>query len=103
MALTIHEETWPYIDEFFRNVPEAMQEVPTFQEALAASKRQGAIQNQQQTLLLILRHRFGMIPDWMVQKIEAADELPLLAKWVKQALDTHSIEAMAAKVRENLK
>jgi hypothetical protein len=100
MALTIHEETWPYIDEFFRNVPEAMKKVPTFQEALAASERRGATQNQQQTLLLILRHRFGTIPDWMVQKIETAHELPLLAKWVEQALDTNSIEAMAAKLRE---
>lgn len=103
MELTIHEETWPYIDEFFRNVPEAMQKVPTFQEALEASERRGALQNQQQTLLLILRHRFGTIPDWMVQKIEAADELPLLAKWVEQALDMKSIEAMAAKLSEKLK
>ena len=38
IALTIHEETWPYIDEFFRNVPEATKKVPTFQEALAASE-----------------------------------------------------------------
>jgi hypothetical protein len=100
IALTIHEETWPYIDEFFRNVPEATKKVPTFQEALEASERRGATQNQQQTLLLILRHRFGTIPDWMVQKIETAHELPLLAKWVEQALDTNSIEAMAAKLRE---
>jgi hypothetical protein len=34
MELTIREETWPYIDEFFRNVPEALKKVPTFQEAL---------------------------------------------------------------------
>ncbi|MBV7335879.1 hypothetical protein KFU94_48090 [Chloroflexi bacterium TSY] len=39
MELTIREETWPYIDEFFRNVPEAMRKVPTFQEALEKVSR----------------------------------------------------------------
>ncbi|MEZ4865693.1 MAG: hypothetical protein R3C14_30555 [Caldilineaceae bacterium] len=38
MELTIHEETWPYIDELFRTVPEAMQKVSTFQEALEKSE-----------------------------------------------------------------
>lgn len=40
MELTIQDETWPYIDEFFRNVPEAMRKVPTFQEVLEESERQ---------------------------------------------------------------
>lgn len=94
MALTIHEETWPYIDEFFRNVPDAMRKVPTFQEALEASERRGAVHNQQQTLILILRHRFGEIPDPVVQLIEATDDLAQLAKWLEQALDVNSLGAM---------
>lgn len=84
----------PAEDEFFRNVPDAMRKVPTFQEALEASERRGAVHNQQQTLILILRHRFGEVPDPVVQLIEATDDLAQLAKWLEQALDVNSLGAM---------
>lgn len=92
MELTIREETWPYIDEFFRNVPEAMRKVPTFQEAIEASERRGAVHNQQQTLILILRHRFEEVADHIVQRINTTDNLEELASWLEQALDVSSIE-----------
>ncbi|MEZ4868074.1 MAG: hypothetical protein R3C14_42490 [Caldilineaceae bacterium] len=103
MELTIHEETWPYIDEFFRKVPEAMQKVPTFQEALEASEHRGAVHNQQQTLLLVLRHRFGVVPNRLSQLIEATYDLGQLAQWLEQALDANSLGAMDFAIQTSAK
>lgn len=95
MELTIHEETWPYIDEFFRRVPEAMRNVPTFQEALAKSeqrgKQEGILLAQQQTLLRILHHKFGAVPFHVVQRIENSQDSKQLEKWLDQALDAQSL------------
>jgi len=35
MKHIIHEETWPFIDQFFQEMPEAIEKLPTFQDALA--------------------------------------------------------------------
>ncbi|MFN8486933.1 MAG: hypothetical protein U0350_05020 [Caldilineaceae bacterium] len=99
MELTIHEDTWPYIDEFFRNVPEALHKLPTLQEVLAENariaerrgERRGELHSQQQTLMLILRHKFGMLPDHVGKVIEATDNEELLKKWLEQALDADSL------------
>jgi hypothetical protein len=95
MELTIHEETWPYIDEFFRKVPDAMRKVPSFQEALAESQRQGALKNQQQTLLRLLRHKFGKVPEAVVKQIEATDNSDQLNHWLEQVLDVTSLSDMS--------
>ncbi|MEZ4868302.1 MAG: hypothetical protein R3C14_43640 [Caldilineaceae bacterium] len=92
MELTIHEETWPYIDEFFRSVREAMRKVPTFQEALEKSKKSGEQSGVRQTLLLILRHKFEEIPEGIVQVIEATDDRKQLNQWLEQTLDADSLE-----------
>lgn len=88
MELTIREEIWPYIDEFFRKVPEALKKVPTFQEALAESEHRGV----RRTLLLALRHKFKVIPEKVVQVVEATDDLEQLDKWLEQTLDADSLE-----------
>ena len=41
MKMVISEETWPYIDQFFREMPEALQKLPTFRDALDESKAAG--------------------------------------------------------------
>lgn len=83
MELTIREETWPYIDEFFRNVPEAMRKVPTFQEALTES----ALESQRKTLIRVLRHKFEEIPEDILQLIAETSDSEQLDKWLDQALD----------------
>lgn len=88
MELTIREETWPYIDEFFRNVPEAMRKVPTFQEALEKSEQSGV----RQTLLLVLRHKFEEIPEAIEQLITATEQRKQLDQWLEQALDAGTLE-----------
>lgn len=102
MELTIHEETWPYIDEFFRNVPEAMRKVPSFQEALEASeqegKREGMRLTQQRTLLRFLRHKFGDLPNSIVQLIEQTSNSEQLDAWMDQVFDAESLTAMKFKI-----
>jgi hypothetical protein len=41
MRAKIREETWPVIDRFFQEMPQAFQKLPTFRDALRASERQG--------------------------------------------------------------
>jgi len=48
MKHQIREETWPIIDQFFQEMPEAIGKLPTFQEALAESQRQALQQGLQQ-------------------------------------------------------
>jgi midasin (ATPase involved in ribosome maturation) len=91
MKVTIREDTWPYINQFFQKVPEAFQKVPALQEAFAEHAKQATLQSQQQTLLLILGHRFGQIPSQVTQRIERANELQLLKQWIEQALDAEAI------------
>ncbi|MEZ4726147.1 MAG: hypothetical protein R3E79_03320 [Caldilineaceae bacterium] len=117
MKVTIREDTWPYIDEFFQKVPEAFQKLPTVREALdkhaqqvaeravaqavaqaeaqaaqAASDRE--IQIQQQTLLLVLRHRFSKVPAHLIKQIEAMQDRQILNRWLEQALDAETIQQL---------
>ncbi len=92
MELTIHEETWPYIDEFFRKVPEAMRKVPTFQEALEKSEQSGEQSGVRRTLLLALRHKFKEVPERIGQLIEATNDLEQLDTWLELTLDADSLE-----------
>ena len=87
MELTIHEETWPYIDEFFRKVPEAMGKVPSFQEALTET----ALDSQRKTLIRVLRHKFDEISDGILQLIAETSESEQLDTWLDQALDAEQL------------
>ena len=107
MKMVISEETWPYIDQFFREMPEALQKLPTFREALDESKAEGeargeargeaegALRTQRQTLLHILRHKFGELPANVTQRIEATADLTQLVRWLDQALDATDLAELA--------
>lgn len=94
MESMIHEETWPYIDEFFRKVPDAMRKVPSFQEALVESQQQGALHNQQRTLIRLLRHKFGEIPESIMKQITETNEIAQLDQWLDRVLDAESLIEM---------
>ena len=111
MKVTIHEDTWPYIDEFFQEVPEAFQKLPKLREAFEKHAQQaaaqavtqsveqvvaqagieGAIRGHQKTLLLVLRHRFHEVPTQIVEQIESMRDRQLLKRWLEQALDAETI------------
>jgi len=91
MQLQIDEETWPYIDEFFRSVPEALQKVSTVQEALEESEQRGEQRGKQQSILQVLEHKFGPLPANVIQAIEATHDIEQLTHWLDQALDSVSL------------
>lgn len=86
MKLEIREETWPYIDRYFKEVPEDMMKLPTFREMLAESRRSGIILNQHNTLLRLLEHKFGSVPTPLRQQIESCDDSAQLDLWLDQIL-----------------
>ncbi|MCE7983920.1 MAG: hypothetical protein DYG89_22325 [Caldilinea sp. CFX5] len=102
MTVTIREDTWPYIDEFFQKVPEAFQKLPKLREAVdkhaqqvaAQATIEGEIQAQQKTLLLVLRHRFSKVPMHLVQQIETMRDRQVLNRWLEQALDAETIQQL---------
>jgi hypothetical protein len=99
MKLQIREDTWPYIDEFFRSIPEAMGKVTTFREALEKSEQRGEERGEQrgiqQSILRVLQHKFGALPANLVQTIEATQDVKKLAQWLDQALDSNSLGDLA--------
>lgn len=94
MKLTIKEETWPYIDRYFKAVPEDMLKLPTFREMLAESQREGEklgekrgkLFNQHSTLLRLLEHKFGPVPVSLRQQVETCDDSEQLDRWLDQIL-----------------
>ncbi len=102
MSVQIREETWPYIDNFFRQMPEAFRKLPTFQDILYEAERQGrqegqeigAIQAQRRLLTRHLQRKFTSVPDEMVQRIEATDSVETLDQWLDQLLVAESLAEM---------
>jgi hypothetical protein len=107
MKPVIHESTWPYIDEFFRAMPEGMWKIPTIREAIegaveASKKREQEIGQQlgqqlgqrkgaQRMLLNQLHRKFAPIPESVVQKIESTDNLEQLDDWLTQIMAAESL------------
>jgi hypothetical protein len=94
MRYQIREETWPIIDQFFREIPEAIGKLPTFQEALASTQKrsiqqglqQGALSKAHQMVTRQLRRKFPQIPTSLVQHIEATSDMEQLDNWLDQIM-----------------
>jgi len=99
MKPMIREETWPIIDQFFREMPEAIGKLPTFQEALAESLRrgeqqglqQGALRTLRQTLIRQLHRKFIHVPEGLVQRIEKCSNLDQLDRWLDQIISAQEL------------
>lgn len=98
MKPMIHEETWPYIDEYLRTMPDVLHRIPTFQDALTASEERGeqlgALVARRQTLLSLLQHKFGPLPDALVEQINRVTDRTQLDHWLLQVLDADQITAI---------
>ena len=94
MKPTIHESTRPYIDQFFRTMPEEMWKMPTFREALEEKQRYGQYQGAQRMLLNQLRRKFAQIPESVVQKMESTKNLEQLNDWAIQIMTAESLADM---------
>ncbi len=96
MKHQIREETWPIIDQFFQEMPEAIGKLPTFQEALASTQRQsiqqglqqgvqqGALGNEHRLVIRQLHRKFPQVPSVLVQQIEATSDMGQLDHWLDQ-------------------
>jgi hypothetical protein len=99
MKFMIREETWPIIDQFFQEMPEAIGKLPTFQEALSESMRQGFQEGEQQgeqrgeqrMLIRQLRHKFSRVPKGIVQQIETTTDMELLDNWLIQVISAKKL------------
>ncbi len=99
MKHLIREETWPIIDQFFQEMPEAIGKLPTFQDALSESlrqgfqdgERQGERQGEQRTLVRQLRRKFASVPKGIVQHIETTTDLEQLDNWLDQVISANKL------------
>ncbi len=95
MNLTLHEDTRYYLNQYFLEMPEEMTKIPTFQDALAISERQGerlgAVRTLRNTLIRQLYRKFAPVPDNVVQKIETANNLEQLDNWLDQIVIADSL------------
>ena len=90
MKVKIREDTWPYIDRFFHEMPEAFQKLPTFRDALNESQRfgqrLGAQRTQQRILVRQLRRKFQEVPESVLQRVEATESIDQLDRWLDEVL-----------------
>jgi len=98
MKHQIREETWPIIDQFFQEMPEAIGKLPTFQETLAESQKQalqqglqqgehqGALYNEHRLLIRQLHRKFSEVPNSLVQQIESNSDIKQLDNWLDQIM-----------------
>jgi hypothetical protein len=87
MKHLIREETWPIIDQFFQEMPEAIEKLPTFQDALTESMRQG----EKRTLIRQLHRKFTRVPKGIVQHIETTTDLGQLDNWLDQVISAKKL------------
>jgi hypothetical protein len=100
MRPMIREDTWPIIDQFFREMPEAIGKLPTFQEALAdrlkegkeIGEQQGALNNEHRLVLGQLERRFNQVPKSIVQQIEASSDFEQLDQWLVQIITAKELK-----------
>ena len=102
MRHIIHEETWPIIDEFFRQMPEAMGKLTTFQDVLIEKLREGqqkgrleGIQADKKSVLLrLLKQKFQIVPQSVVAKIQKTDDIQRLDAWLDKLLVANHLNEM---------
>lgn len=106
MKYQIREETWPVIDQFFREMPEAIGKLPTFQEALASTQRQsiqkgeqqGALSTEHRIVVRQLQRKFPQIPTGLVQHIEATSDIEQLDNWLDQIISANELAEIDFKI-----
>ena len=126
MKHQIREETWPIIDQFFQEMPEAIGKLPTFQEALASTQRQGlqqglqqgvqqgleqglqqglqqgvqqgALGNEHRLVIRQLHRKFTQVPKGLVQQIEATSDMGQLDNWLDQIVLANELAEIDFKI-----
>lgn len=113
MELTIKNETWPYIDEFFRKVPEAFEKLPFLQEAMQEARQKalsegqrfgeerGSLLTKREILLRMLRRKFERVPSSVIELIEATTDHKQLDDWMDQSIMADSFAEIEFEASES--
>jgi hypothetical protein len=94
MKYQIREETWPVIDQFLKEMPEYLWELPTFREHTLSMQQQARQQSLQQALIRQLRCKFSQVPHGIVQHIEATFDIEQLNNWLDQIISASDLAEM---------
>ncbi len=70
---------------------EAIGKLPSFQEALMASRQQGEQQGMRHTLIRQLQRKFTTVPECVKQQIEATSDIEQLDKWLDQTISAQKL------------
>jgi len=79
----IKPETWGYIEEFFKEIPEI---------------ESGKVDNQRTMLIRLLRRKFTNsdeeLLDPMIKKIEESEDTDMLDQWFDQIFDANALHEL---------
>jgi hypothetical protein len=103
MALIYHvrePSEWPSLQrtvEASVQTDEHRQEVFEMRRAIAdvlkeEGAREGAINNSQQTLIRLLKRRFGQVPDEVASTIRATDDPEQLGEWLDRVVTVETLD-----------
>jgi tRNA threonylcarbamoyladenosine modification (KEOPS) complex Pcc1 subunit len=100
MKPKLHEDTIPYIDRYFRELPEQMWKIGVIREALAESawhgrqegKDEGKLHTQHRILIRQLQRKFSSIPENVIKKIESTEDIEQLDNWLDQVIVADSLK-----------
>jgi hypothetical protein len=85
-----HSYTMPYITSWERAGIE-QGKVIGMQQGIQQGKKEGCLEGKVGTLLTLLHHKFGSVPQVFVEKVNEA-ELAQINRWTKLVLDAEKIE-----------
>ncbi|MEM7534782.1 MAG: hypothetical protein AAF639_21565 [Chloroflexota bacterium] len=102
----IQPETWGYVEEFFKEVPEAFESVPIIQQnfKLAQEKAHeqgietGKVEKQRTNIIRMIHRKFGDGHDAkvaeLVEEIEQLDDLDVLDEWFDRIFDANTLNEL---------
>ena len=63
------------------------------------AKKEAAIETRQQTLVRLLRRRFGSVPSELVNVVETTDDVDQLDHWLDRFATAQTLEELDIRVR----
>jgi hypothetical protein len=74
-----------------KKAPGRWKELSSYRGSVEADRKEGIQRGEVRLLWRQLEHRFGVLPIWAVQKLEAADQATL-EEWAMRVLEAKSLE-----------
>ncbi|MEM7533985.1 MAG: hypothetical protein AAF639_17510 [Chloroflexota bacterium] len=84
-------ETWGYIDDFFREIPETFNHIPVVQQTIEEAHEEGGLRRQRRLMIRSLNRKFSdsneELLETLIEHIEQNDDLETLDEWYDQIQD----------------